>query len=216
MQYESKKKDGHVGGTTHIVQCGTVPQTMCCVNDHRFTILPFTSASGHAVCCVVIFTSDNDEGVNMLWKSGVDIRVDNVVRDAKNEIDFKLNKGEGKFYPGGPKCMYNRKEVVCLTFASESGGVNGKILVEILTYFDELDLFPCTPNGPIPMLLVDGHQSRLNPGFNHYIDDPHHEWRVCFGVPYAYATVLWQVGDSSEQNGKFKSEWYGVKDKLMQ
>ena len=63
------------------------------------------------------------------------------------------------------------------------------------------------------MLVLDGHQSRLDPLFIKYINDPGHEWRVCFGVPYA--TVLWQVGDASEQNGKFKIEWYLAKGHLM-
>jgi hypothetical protein len=63
------------------------------------------------------------------------------------------------------------------------------------------------------MLIVDGHQSRLDPKFVVYINNKAHEWRVCLGVPYA--TVLWQVGDASEQNGKFKIEWTKVKEWLM-
>ena len=128
------------------------------------------------------------------------------MRDENNAIDFKMNSGEGKYYPGGPKYMYNGKQVDYLTFSSKSGSITGKILIQILEYFDKLDLFPRTPNGPIPMLVVDGHQSCLNQGFIKYINDPNHKWKVCFGVPYA--TVLWQVGDASEQNGKFKLEWY--------
>ena len=31
---------------------------------------------------------------------------------------------------------------------------------------------------------------------------PLHQWCVCLGIPYG--TALWQVGDSSEQNRKFK------------
>jgi hypothetical protein len=30
-----------------------------------------------------------------------------------------------------------------------------------------------------------------------------------------HATVLWQVGDASEQNGKFKMEWTRVKEWMM-
>ena len=63
------------------------------------------------------------------------------------------------------------------------------------------------------MLIVDGHQSCLDPRFVTYINDKTHEWRVCFGVPYA--TVLWQVRDASEQNGKFKIEWMKVKEWIM-
>ena len=63
------------------------------------------------------------------------------------------------------------------------------------------------------MLIVDCHQSRLDPKFVSYINNDSHEWRVCLGVPYA--TVLWQVGDASEQNGKFKMEWTRVKEWMM-
>ena len=207
-----QKKDGHIAGTLRVVEKGTVPQTLCSTNDHRFTILPFTSASGEVVCCVIIFQSATNE-VPLLWKTGIDITSENPVLDSSGEIDFEANCGEGKHYPLGPKCKYRGKEVDCLTFASESGGISGDILVEILKYFDKIDLFPRVPGGPIPMLIVDGHQSRLDPKFIDYINDDGHVWKVCLGVPYA--TVLWQVGDASEQNGKFKVEWYKVKEDIM-
>jgi len=77
------------------------------------------------------------------------------------EFHLELNFGEGKYYPGGPKCKYNGKVVDCLTYTSKCGGIAGEILVEILTYFNSIDLFPHVPGGPIPVLIVDGHQSRL-------------------------------------------------------
>ncbi len=63
------------------------------------------------------------------------------------------------------------------------------------------------------MLIVDGHQSRLDPLFVEYINNKEHKWKVRLGVPYA--TTLWQVGDASEQNGFVKSEWYREKAKLL-
>ena len=51
----SQKKDGHVGGQKLVVESGTVPQIMASTTDNKFTLLPFTSASGEAVCCVDIF-----------------------------------------------------------------------------------------------------------------------------------------------------------------
>ena len=45
-----------------------------------------------------------------------------------------------------------------------------------------------------------------------YITDPLHEWVVCIGVPYG--TSLWQVGDSSEQNGSYKIELARAKENL--
>eukprot|EP00804_Cyclotella_cryptica_P012319 CCRYP_020814-RA/>CCRYP_020814-RA protein AED:0.79 eAED:0.45 QI:0/0/0/0.5/1/1/2/0/161 len=41
----SQKKDGHVGGQKLVVENGTVPQMMASTTDHKFTLLPFTSAS---------------------------------------------------------------------------------------------------------------------------------------------------------------------------
>ena len=208
----NQKQDGNVGNRKFIVEHGTRPQTICSTADHRFTILPFTSGSGEAVCCVIIFQHKEEE-VPVTWKTGIDITVENPIQNEKGEIDLELNIGESKYYPEGPKCKYRGKEVDCLTFASESGGITGAILVKILEYFDTLQLFERYEGGPIPMLIVDGHQSRLDPRFVSYINNHDHEWRVCLGVPYA--TVLWQVGDASEQNGKFKIEWTKVKEWMM-
>ncbi len=61
-------------------------------------------------------------------------------------------------------------------------------------------------------MIVDGHQSRLDPKFVDYINNKKHPWKVCLGVPYA--TTLWQVGDASEQNGMAKMEWYREKTNL--
>ena len=38
--------------------------------------------------------------------------------------------------------------------------------------------------------------------FLEYVNDDDHLWNTTLGV--SYGTALWQVGDSSEQNGKFK------------
>jgi hypothetical protein len=50
----SQKTDGHVGGQKFVVERGTVSQIMLSTTDHKFTMLPFTSASGEAVCCAII------------------------------------------------------------------------------------------------------------------------------------------------------------------
>ena len=98
------------------------------------------------------------------------------------EIILELNFGEGKYYPGGPKCKYKGKIVDCLTFASESGGITGEILVKVLQHFDGIDLFPREKDGPIPMLIVDSHQRRLDPQFVDYKNDKGHKWKVCLGL----------------------------------
>ena len=86
-----------------------MPQSMASTTDHRFTLFPFTSANGEAVCCVIIFQS-KQEKVPLYWQMGIDATVD-PIRHEDGEIDMVANKGKGKFFPGGPKCKYNRKEV---------------------------------------------------------------------------------------------------------
>ncbi len=65
----------------------------------------------------------------------------------------------------------------------------------------------------MPFLLVDGHNTCVDPHFLDYINNNNHQGKVCLGVPYA--TLLWQVGNSAENNKTFKSEWYCEKDKLL-
>ena len=67
--------------------------------------------------------------------------------------------------------------------------------------------------GQKPFLLVDGHGSRFQPDFLQYVIDADHEWVVCIGVPYG--TALWQVGDSSEQNGSYKMALARAKERLI-
>ncbi len=86
-------------------------------------------------------------------------------------------------------------------------------MVQILTYFDSIDLFLRVPGRSIPMLIVNGHQSCLAPVFVEYINDENNTWKVCLGVPYA--TTVWQVDDASEQNGMVKLEWYREKRELL-
>jgi hypothetical protein len=199
----SQKKDGHCGGQKCVVERGTTPQIMALTSDHKFTLLPFTSASGEAVCCCIIFQGKGD--VPATWRSGVDLTVTPILTEDGKELDLELNFGVGKYYLGGLTCKYNGKVVDCLAYTSKSGGITGEILVEILTYFNSIDLFLRVPGRPIPMLIVDGHQSRLAPVFVEYINNENNTWKVCLGI--SYATTLWQVGDASEQNGMVKLEW---------
>jgi len=100
-----------------------------------------------------------------------------------------------------------------LTFCSESGRITTEILIKVLEYFDKNNVFPRSPGGPTPFLFVDGHNTCFDPRFLEYIDNTNHWWNVCFGV--LYATSLWQLGDSAENNGAFKTVWYHEKEKLL-
>ena len=108
------------------------------------------------------------------WRTVVDHSVIPILTEDGKEFDLERNFGEGKYYPGGPTFKYNGKVVDYLTFTSKSGGITGKILVKILTYFSSIDLFPRVPGGPIPLLIVDEHQRCLAPVFVEYINNKNH------------------------------------------
>ena len=83
----------------------------------------------------------------------------------------------------------------------------------MLTKLDQLKKFP-RDNGTLPFLIADGHGSRFELPFLDYICNPEHEWAMCIGVPYG--TVLWQVGDSPEQNGAMNMASVKNKRDIMQ
>ena len=120
------------------------------------------------------------------------------------EIKFlKENRGDGQVFPEGPVCHFKGKSVPTFVACSEGGGMDGFILTSILKHLDNLGLYDKErKNGIMPFLLLDGHQSRFELDFLRYINNEQTKWNACIGVPYG--TALWQVGDSLQQNGKFK------------
>ena len=208
----SQKKDGHEAGTKFVVGKGQVPRTSCVTTDHRFTLLPITAANGEPVICVIIFQGKSSE-VPASWASGIDILLE-PTRGADGKISIDdCNFGQNKYFPGGPICNFRGKQIPCATYVTEGGGISGEILVDVLRILDALEVFPRVAGGPIPFLIINGHESQLDPKFLMYINDEDHIWKVCLGVPYA--TNYWQVGDSSEQNGTFKVLWYREKKVLV-
>ena len=116
---------------------------------------------------------------------------------------FTDNLGKDKLFPGGPSCFYKGKEVPSFVTFTEGGGMDGFVLTDIFRRLDALKLYNADrKNGLIPFVLLDGHSSRFELEFLQYINDDSHRWNVCIGVPYG--TALWQVADSSQQNGMFK------------
>jgi hypothetical protein len=88
--------------------------------------------------------------------------------------------------------------------------MTSEILKEVFQTLDDLELFKKDrKEGKIPFMLLDGHQSRFDLDFLRYINTYPNKWNACIGVPYG--TALWQVGDSSEQNGQFNINLTEVK-----
>ncbi len=120
--------------------------------------------------------------------------------------------GPLKFFPYGPTCNANGKNVETYVTCSENGSITGKILTDVLKHLDthmNYDREEATP-----FLLLDGHRSRFELPFLQYIADERTKWTVCIGVPYGMN--LWQVGDSSQQDGAFKMRLPIEKKKLIE
>jgi hypothetical protein len=199
----NQKDDGHVGGELFVlpVDDDDIAPTGATTDIH-FTVLAFTLATGHPIMCAVIFKSDRDVSeIPISWKLGIDITKP-LVGDTTTDMIREILDDDNGPMSGGPKCRYNGKEIPCFLGASPKASITSELLMSMLKYMDELDLFErstCTP-----FLLLDGHGSRMQLPFLKYINEPSHKWVCCIGVPYA--THIWQVADASELNGLFKIE----------
>jgi hypothetical protein len=180
------------------------------VNDNHFTFLCFQSGTGEPIMCAIIFKSERKNGeLPDCWKTGIDIRKlrDEEVLPESQQLIAQLymqteTVGNGAL-SGGPVCNFNGKEIKCYCTCSPNASITSTILTCLLKEIDQHNVFD-RQNGTKPLLLLDGHHSRMDLEFLEYINQPGNEWCVCIGVPYG--THLWQVADSSQINGKFKIE----------
>ena len=141
-------------------------------------------------------------------RMGHDIRV-----EYNKEGSVRDNTGPGKTFPGAPTCHFRGKDIPALVACSPKGSITSEILKLALKRLDELEIYPRVPGGPIPFLLLDAHDSQLQVPFLKYINDSDHKWKACIGLPNG--TGKWQVGDSSQQNGQYKTEMTREKNKLI-
>jgi hypothetical protein len=211
----SMVKDGHVGGRRYICEKGDEPKTHASKKDKHFTCLGLTALSGDPVMCIVIVDSVKE---NLLVRTGINVacsEVDERIRPGDDEFSFlNRNVGPEKLYPGGPSCTFKSKNIPCMVEFNPGGGMTSQILARIFETLDTLEVFKVDrEKGLRPFVLLDGHQSRFELEFLKYMNHPDHPWSVCIGVPYG--TALWQVGDSTEQNGNFKMTLNRKKEHLL-
>lgn len=63
-----------------------------------------------------------------------------------------MHVGKGKVYPEGPVCYVRGIEIKCYITCSPEGGITPNILVDILAYLDQPNLFWRT-NNSMPHLV---------------------------------------------------------------
>ncbi len=194
----SQKSDGNVGGQKFVVEKKKRGLIRSSYQDCHFTVLGFTNALGEPVCCVIIIAAAEVRAKDIMglqpWATTI----------GDPSINFEDNShGPNKYYPYGPTCIVKGRSVPAVVTYSESGSITSDILMQVLKHLDTNLCFDRTE--AMPFLLLDGHGSRFELPFLEYVNSADTKWTVCIGVPYG--TNLWQVGDSAQQNGAYKSRF---------
>jgi hypothetical protein len=166
----NQKDDGQVGDKRCIGEKGGRANITASTTDIRFTVLPVSNAVGHAVLCVVIFQSESQE-IPFNWISGIDTFATAIDDDDKGNWLRKNSDGVGKRMPYGPCYKVGEVDVPAFVTVSQPGGITGQMLADVLEYLDKLGVFP-GDEGPDPMIILDGHNSRFSLPFLCYINDP--------------------------------------------
>ena len=219
----SQEGDKNIGGELFLTGVNDKAYTSKSIKHSHFTIIGVTQLDGNPIMCVVIVTGKSRDplielGVDLSQLVDLDINItsnDNGIVDESVLELLKEHCGPGKLFPGLPSCHYKGIEIPGYVAFSESGGITAEILTNIFRRLDNLHLFDKDrEEGYTPFMLLDGHSSRFDLQFLEYINNDEHRWNVCLGVPYG--TALWQVADSSQQNGKFKMELVKAKRELYE
>jgi hypothetical protein len=192
----SQKSDGNVGGQKFVVEKNKRALIRASHQDCHFTVLGFTNALGEPVCCVIIIAAATVTAKDIMglqpWAEAI----------GDPSVDMEANShGPEKYYPYGPTCTVLGKSVPAFVTCSESGSITSNILMDVLKHIDNCLRWDRTEAKPF--LLLDGHGSRFELPFLDYVNATETKWTVCIGVPYGMN--LWQVGDSTQQNGAYKS-----------
>ena len=204
----TQEKDGAKGGEKFLCGVEEEPYQCSSTRNNHFTCLGLTTLSGDGVMCVIIIQGKKrdlltETGIN--WEHLYDEQdlQSFDIADGDEATFFQTNYGCNKLFPGGPTCRFKGHDVPAFVTFTDHGGIDGATLTEIFARLDSIGIYrEDRLHGYTPFVLMDGHQSRFELEFLEYINHKDHPWKVCLGVPYG--TALWQVGDSSEQNGKFK------------
>ena len=147
--------DGPIGGQLYLTINGQWVKLQGTKSHYRFTLMCLTSGTGDAVMLIIIYAAKE---LDFVARFGYDHRAEEPF-DRDVEVDKQV--GEGKAFPGSPYCEYRGKRIPAVVAVSPKGSMTSEILATALDRLDELDVFPRTSGGPIPCVLFDAHDTRL-------------------------------------------------------
>ena len=207
------KKDGQVGSKKYIVGRDQVETSRKgAVQDLHFTTLVFQCATGAPVMVAVVLKSQKQSAndLPLTTTAGFDITVP-LRLGADDTETLEMNMMDGGAMSGGPVCSFRGKEIPTFVACSQNASITSQILADMLAYLDKLEVYD-RKEGISPFLLLDGHHSRMEAPFLEYVNNAETEWFVCIGVPYG--SHMWQVADSSQCNGAYKTAIAKYKQKV--
>jgi hypothetical protein len=179
--------------------------------------MSYTAATGEPVMCVIIL-QDETKDLPFLVHQGFDWMADyngieSIDSSCMDDSFLEQNIRSSGLFPGGPPYTFRGKQIPCYVTATPHGGIDAEALTDTLRTMDRLGIYECRDD-LCPFVLLDGHQSHFDEIFLQYINDPAHKWVVAISVPYG--THIWEVVDSSEQNGSFKMSFNNWLDRLLE
>ena len=119
------KDYGNIGGEKLFKGKGNKARILAETADQHFTVLGFTSGTGEAVMCCIMFSGNELSADQEL---GVNIQADLV----PGEFSMCRNHGPRKRYPGGTTCIFRGKEVPEFVCCSPKGGISLDLLMQML------------------------------------------------------------------------------------
>ena len=112
----------------------------------------------------------------------------NAAEPHDHNIDATEQVGPGKCFPGAPWCEFRGKKIPAVVGITQKGSMTSEILAKAIDKLDELDVYPRVPGGPIPCLLLDAHDTRLQIPFLERANRKIHgrpAWMPSIGLPQA-------------------------------
>jgi hypothetical protein len=219
----SQKGDGNAGGQKFMVAKDMRAQVRNSFKYNHFTVLGFTAADGRPVMCAILIAASKLRLTDVTGFTPLSTDAEDVSSAGMKVLYYEIaamkdehSNGVDRMFPFGPTCTFNGSQVPTFIACSKNDSITSQLLTNMLSKMDDLELFNQS-SGVNPFLLCDGHGSRFEEPFLGYTPESNRPWTCCIGVPYG--TPMWQVGDSTEQNGMFKVESkkakaYTVRDKI--
>jgi hypothetical protein len=210
----NQQTDGQVGGQKFVLPLSYKACLVNATTDIHFTVLCFNAGTGQPIMCAIILKSELDMSkIPLNWKYGIDITKYLRIEGSDDDEElFQNSSGLGEAMQGGTRCLFQGKLIPCFVCTSPKASISSSLLAEILRFIDSYGVFDRSGNKK-PVLILDGHHSRFDLPFLDYIHDENNKWVVCIGVPYG--THFWQVADSAQLNGAFKTKLTAWKRKFF-